>query len=127
MAALALLFALVVQAAAQPAVQADWRPLGRAGEGRQTLYDAASVERAGAVTRVRLRFNETGPYVLSTIEIRCGAYDGRILGLVNYDANGMEIGRNAMATPFRAIVVGSIIETVAREVCGASQGPAAPQ
>ena len=123
-AALALAFSLVVQAApAQvPPAQGDWRPLGTSGGGRQTSYDAASITRAGPVTRVRLRFIEGQSYALGTIELRCAAYEARSMGTVTYDPNGVELNRNDMATPFRAIIAGTILETVRAEVCGAAPG-----
>ncbi|HYD13007.1 MAG TPA: hypothetical protein VEC11_09180 [Allosphingosinicella sp.] len=123
MAHFALLLALLAQAAAQP----DWRSLGTSGNGRQTSYDAASVVRAGPITRVRLRFVEEGSYTLSNMELRCAAYEARVLGIVTYSPEGAEQSRNETSTPFRAVVVGSFLETLAREVCGAAQAPARPQ
>jgi hypothetical protein len=64
---------------------------------------------------------------MSTVELRCATYDARVAGMTSYDANGTQTGRNEMVTPFRAILVGSFVETLARAVCGAGQGPAAPQ
>ncbi len=119
----ALFLALFAQAAAQP----DWRPLGVSGNGRPTFYDPASVTRAGAVTRVRMRFNEQDAYTVSNVELRCGAYEARVMGIVTHSPEGAELSRNEMATPFRAIVVGSFLETLAREVCGAGQTPARPE
>ena len=123
MAPFALLLALSAQAAAQP----EWRPLGVSGNGRPTFYDPASVARAGAVTRVRLRFNEQDAYTISNVELRCGAYEARVVGIVSHSPDGTEISRNEMATPFRAIVIGSFLENLAREVCGAGQMPARPE
>lgn len=116
----ALLLALAAQAPPQPA----WRPLGVSGNGRQTYYDPASVVRAGALTRVRLRFSEEAAYVLTTVEIRCAAFEARVLGTATYANNGTERGRNELTTPFRAIVAGGFLDVLARDLCGAAQGPA---
>jgi hypothetical protein len=118
-----ILLALVAQAAPQPA----WRPIGVAGNGRQTFYDPASVVRAGPVTRVRLRFTEEAAYVLTTVEIRCAAYEARVLGTATYANDGTERDRNELTTPFRAIVAGGFLDTLARDLCGAAQGPAAEE
>jgi hypothetical protein len=123
MAPLLLLLALAAQAAPQP----DWRPIGVASNGRQTSYDPASVARAGAVTRVRVRFADQGSYSLSTVELRCAALEARIVGLVSYDANGTEVSRNEMTTPFRAVAIGGFLQTLASEICSAAQSPARPQ
>jgi len=120
MAPFALLLALVAQAAAQPA----WRTIGTAANGRVTAYDPASLVRAGPVTRVRLRFTDQGSYTLSTVELRCATYEARVIGVVIYDPNGTELNRNDMSTPFRAILAGMFLETLARELCGAVEGPA---
>jgi hypothetical protein len=53
-----LLFLLIF--AAQAAAQPDWRLLGASNNGRPAFYDPASVVRAGAVTRVKLRFTDEG-------------------------------------------------------------------
>ncbi len=133
MAPLALLFALVAQPAAAPpapaapAVPPGWRSLGVAGNGRDTYYDPASIVRAGPITRVQLRFNEETDYVLSTLELRCATFEGRAVGMITYNPDGTEANRNEMSTPFRAIIVGSFLEALSREVCGAAQGPASPQ
>ena len=127
MASLPLLALLLAQAAAPSAAQPGWRPLGQSGNGRESFYDPASVVRAGAVTRVSVRFVEATGHVVSTVELRCANYDGRVAGMTTYDANGTQTGRNEMATPFRAILAGSFVETLAREVCGAAQAPASPQ
>ncbi len=119
---LTFLFLLLAQAAGP---QPDWRPLGTSTAGRQTSYDGASIVRAGPVTRVRLRFAEAGNYALSMVELRCGAYEARVLGMVTYDPNGVEVNRNEMTTPFRAIIAGTFLETLRAEVCGAAQGLAA--
>lgn len=122
----AFLLAFAAQAQAPAPAQPDWRTLPNSAEMRGSSYDAASVVRTGPVTRVRLRFNATGGYSITTVEMRCGNYDGRIVGMANYDTNGTELGRNDITTPYRAIVAGSFIEAVARELCGAGQGPATP-
>ena len=76
---------------------------------------------------VRVRFTEANGYTLSMIELRCGAFEGRIVGTTAYDANGVEQSRNDMATPFRAILSNSFMGTLSREICGAAAGPAQPQ
>jgi hypothetical protein len=118
-----LLLALAAQATAQP----GWRPIGVSGNGRQTSYDPASVVRAGPVTRVSLRFTEQTSYALSTVELRCAAYEARVVGVVTHAQDGTVVNRNEMATPFRAIIIGSFLDTLARAVCGAATGPAEPQ
>ena len=123
MAPLALLFAFAAQAAAQP----DWRPLGLSNNGRPAFYDPASVVRAGNVTRVRLRFADAGGYALSTAELRCAAFEARMIGAISYAADGREENRNEMITPFRGIVAGGFLETLARAVCDPATLPAAPQ
>ena len=127
MTSLPLLALLLAQAAAPPAAQPDWRPLGPSATGRQSFADPASVVRAGAVTRVSVRFVEATGHVMSTVELRCANYDARVAGMTTYDANGTQTGRNEMVTPYRAIMVGSFVEALAQSVCGAAQGPAAPQ
>lgn len=131
MAALPLLMLLLAQTAAQPAAPSaprpDWRPLGPALNGRQSYYDPASVVRAGPITRVRVRIAESVGDAISDLELRCANYDARINGVLSYDANGNQIGRSEMMTPFRAIMVGSFVEVLAREVCGAAQGPVRPE
>ena len=127
MASLPFLALLLAQAAVPPAAQADWRPLGPSATGRQSFYDPASVVRAGAVTRVSVRFVEATGYVVSTVELRCANYDGRVAGMTTYNASGTQTAHNDMATPFRAILAGSFVEALAQAVCGAAQGPAAPQ
>jgi hypothetical protein len=118
MAPLPFLFLIAAQAAAP---QADWRPLGTSPGGRVTTYDAASVARTGAVTRVRMRFQEGGPYAISVVELRCAAYEARAMGSVTYDANGVELARNEMTSPFRAIIAGTILETLRAELCGTGE------
>lgn len=123
MAPFPLLLALLAQAAAQPAAP-DWREIGLSVNGRQAAYDRASIARAGPVTRVRMRFTEAGSYAVSMVELRCAAYEARIIGMTTYDANGVEQSRNEMVTPFRAIIAGTFLETLRGEVCGTGQGPA---
>jgi hypothetical protein len=118
-----LLLAFAVQAAAQP----DWRPLGASGNVRPVSYDPASVVRAGNVTRVRLRFNEASGYSLSTAELRCAAFEARMIGVFSYAADGRELNRNEMTTPFRGIVPGGFLDALARAVCDPASLPAAPQ
>ena len=118
-----LLLALAAQAAAQP----DWRPLGASNNGRPAFYDPASVVRAGNVTRVRLRFTDEGSYSLSTAEVRCGSFDARMVGVITYAPDGRELIRNEMTTPFRGIVMGGFLETLARAVCDPATLPPAPQ
>jgi hypothetical protein len=120
---LAFLLAVAVQAPAQP----DWHSLGVTGNGRQTFYDPASVVRTGPVTRVRVRSNGENAYAFSTIELRCASFEARVIDVVNYNGDGSEASRSDLATPFRAIMGASFLATLAREVCGAAQGPAAPQ
>ena len=124
MSAFALLLAIAAQASPQPAPQPAWRPIGAVNNGRQTYYDPASIIRAGPLTRLRLRTAAEGTSVITTVEFRCAAYESRILGTASFDASGAQIGRNEMATPFRAIVAGGFFDTLAREICGAAQGPA---
>jgi hypothetical protein len=115
---------LLAQAApAQP----DWRPAGLSGNRRETHYDAASVVRGTPVSRVRVRFTEENGYVLSMIELRCNSFEGRMVGTTTFDANGVEQSSNGMATPFRAIIANSFMDTLSREICGAAAGPARPQ
>lgn len=131
---LLLLLALAGQAAsvpqAAPPPQPGWRPVG-SGNGGQGSYDPASVVRAGPVTRVRLRMDYAGGHSLNILELRCATYEGRLVGSVNYDANGRELSRNDMASPFRAITAasgaGSIGEALARELCDPTQMPASPE
>jgi hypothetical protein len=118
-----LLLALAAQAAAQP----DWRPLGPSNNGRPAFYDPASVVRTGNVTRVRLRFTDESNYSLSTAELRCGSFEARMIGVTSYAADGRELNRNEMTTPFRGIVIGGFLETLARAVCDPATLPAAPQ
>ena len=127
MALLALLFAFAAQSAGQPAPAPAWRPLGLSANGRQTFYDPASVVRSGPVTRARIRFTEQDAYSLSTVELRCAAYEARVIGIVSYAPDGSERNRNDMASPFRTILAGGFLETLAGELCGATQGPARPQ
>ncbi len=122
MAPFPILLLLLAQAAAP---QPDWRSLGTSTSGRETSYDAASIVRAGAVTRVRLRFAEGGAYALSTVELRCAAYEARVMGSVSYDANGVEQSRSEITTPFRAVIAGTFLETVRAEVCGTGEARAA--
>jgi hypothetical protein len=125
------LMLLIAQAAAQsaapPAPRPDWRPVGPPFNGRQSFYDPASVARAGTVTRVRVRIADPAGDAVSNLELRCANYDARIVGVLSYDPGGNQIGRSEMVTPFRAIIAGSFVEVLAREVCGAAQGPAQPQ
>ena len=126
-----LILALLVVLAAQPVPQAtaqpDWREIGLSVNGRQTSYDAASVVRVGPVSRVRMRFVEAETYGISTVELRCAAYEGRSVGAVTYAPNGREVSRNEMVTPFRAIRIGSFLDTLAQAICGAAQAPAVAQ
>ena len=46
--------------------------------------------------------------------------------MVSYSADGRELGRSDLMTPFRAIVPGGFLEALAREVCGAATAPARP-
>jgi hypothetical protein len=124
---LALLLALAAQPAGQATPAPAWRPLGVSANGRQTFYDPASVVRSGPVTRVRVRFTEPDAYSLSMVELRCAAYEARVIGIVSYAPDGSERNRNDMASPFRTIRPGGFLETLAGELCGATQGPARPQ
>lgn len=117
------LFALAVQAAAQP----DWQPLGPSNNGRPAFYDPASVVRAGNITRVRLRFTDESNYALSTAELRCASFESRMIGVVTYASDGRELVRNEMTTPFRGIVIGGFLERLARAVCDPATLPPAPQ
>jgi hypothetical protein len=120
-------FLLMLAATAQAAAQPDWRPLGLSNNGRPVFYDPASVARAGNVTRVRLRFIDESRYALSTAELRCAAFEGRMIGVITYAADGTEVVRNEMITPFRGIVAGSFLDTLARAVCDPAVLPPAPQ
>jgi hypothetical protein len=119
---LLFLLAFAVQAA-----QPDWRPLGPSNNGRPAFYDPASVVRAGAVTRVRLRFTDESHYALSTAELRCAEFEARMIGVISYAADGTEVNRNEMITPFRGIVAGGFLDALARAVCDPAALPAAPQ
>ena len=125
MAPLLLLLVLTVQPAARPG-QPEWRPLGTASDGRPAFYDPASVVRAAPVSRVRLRFEAPQGYSLGTAELRCARFEARVGGMVSYAADGRELGRNELMTPFRAIAAGGFLEALAREVCGAATAPARP-
>ena len=50
-----------------------------------------------------------------------------MVGVLNYTPDGTEVGRNEMATPFRAIAAGGFLDNLARAVCGTVQGPAQSQ
>ena len=73
---------------------------------------------------MRLRFSEEAGYALTTVEIRCAAYEARVLGTATFGNDGTERSRNELTTPFRAIVPGAFIDVLARDLCGAAQGPA---
>lgn len=124
---LMLLLAQAAQPAAPTAPRVDWRPLGPSLSGRQSFYDPASVVRTGPITHVRVKIAESVGDAVSNLELRCGNYDARITSVLSYDPNGNQIGRSEMVTPFRAIIVGSFVEVLAREVCGAAQGPMQPE
>jgi hypothetical protein len=98
-----------------------------ASNGRQSYYDPGSVVRTGPVTHVSVRISESVGDVVSNLELRCANYDARITSVLSYDPNGNQIGRSEMVTPFRAIIFGSFVEVLAREVCGTAQGPAQPE
>jgi hypothetical protein len=125
MAPFPLLLALLAQAVTAQPTAPDWREIGLSVNGRQAAYDRASIARAGPVTRVRMRFTEAASYAVSMVELRCAAYEARIMGMITYDANGVEQSRNEMVTPFRAIIAGTFLETLRGEVCGTGQGSAA--
>jgi hypothetical protein len=120
-------FILLLAFAAQAATQPDWRPLGVSNNGRPAFYDPASVVRAGDVTRVRLRFTDENHYALSTTELRCAAFAARMIGVITYAADGTEVNRNEMVTPFRGIAMGGFLDTLARAVCDPAILPPAPQ
>lgn len=123
-----LLLALLAQPAASPAPQPAWQALGLSGDGSQARYDPASVVRAGPVTRVGLRFDSRdGTYMLSTMELRCADFASRMVGVTSHAADGHELGRNDIVTPFRLINAGTFVERLAHVICGATQGPADPQ
>ena len=124
---LVLLLAFAAQPAGQPAAAPAWRPLGVSANGRQTFYDPASVVRAGPVTRAQIRLTDPENYSLSRVELRCAAYEARVIGIVTYAPDGRELARNDMASPFRTILAGGFLESLATELCGATQGPARPQ
>lgn len=124
---LALLLAFAAQPAGQAAPAPAWRPLGISANGRQTFYDPASVVRSGPVTRARIRLVDQSSYSLSMVELRCAAYEARVIGIVTYAPDGSELTRNDMVSPFRTILAGGFLESLAGELCGATQGPARPQ
>jgi len=123
----AFLLALLAQPAASTAPQPDWRPLGVANDGSRAGYDPASVIRDGPVTRIRMRFDSAHGFMLSTVELRCAAYESRMLGLASYAEDGRQLNRDEVPTPFRVMVPGSSVEALAETVCAATQAPAQPR
>ena len=111
---------LAVQAAAPAAAAPDWQPLGNNG-GVTVDWDAAFVER-GETTFVRIR--STPPegytryaYVVSRVELRCAAAEGRVVQTLSYGADHAVVRTDDVPQPFVAIPAGSFFEALRQRVC----------
>lgn len=116
---LALAASLAAQAAAPPAA-ADWRALGTHANGTALAFDRASIRHDPATALARVTVRSTRPdgrYVISQVETRCAANEGRVASSRRYAADGAPAGGDDVPVAFDPITPGSFVETIRNDAC----------